>query len=102
MDAAGGDDVPEPDERAPAAFPADPSNDAPGVPTLPHDGGTTRFLAALLTQSPFLDLHDRAAGDPAFRRRLCFGLDLIYRVLIYTLILAIVAGVAWKTLAPFR
>lgn len=90
------DPPPDPDE--PANYPPNPEDDlfrGSGV-----DGGTTRILTRLLRASPCLDLDDRAGGQHALRRRICFALDLIFRLVVWAVLLAVIAAVAWKTLAP--
>lgn len=90
---------PQPDPERPAAYPPDQDG---LVPT--HDGGTTSLLAKFLSRSPFLDLHARAldidGGEHRVRAAACFALDCLFRAVVVVLILGIVAGVAWKTLAP--
>jgi hypothetical protein len=91
------DDVPALDADEPGGFPLVDDDD----PQLPNDGGTTRVLTGLLRLSPFLALDDRAGGDHPKRRAFCFGLDLTFRLMVALLLLAVIAGIAWKTLAPF-
>jgi hypothetical protein len=89
---------PAPDERSPAAFPA---TDAPALPA-ESDAGTSRALAAFLTITPFLDLHERAGDSDRHphRARLCFTLDLLVRAAAIALLLAVIGAVAWKVIAP--
>jgi hypothetical protein len=89
---------PTPDEQSPAAYPA---TDSPALGA-DADAGTTRALAAFLTITPFLDLHERA-GHPEQHRgraRLCFALDLVVRAAAIALLLGLIAAVAWKVIAP--
>ena len=70
----------------------------------PHGaaGGTTTMLFRFLQRTPFLDLHERA-GDPEahpWRRRLCFAADFCLHAIAATLLLGIIAALAYKTLAP--
>lgn len=93
-------DEPAPDESHPAAFP--PSPDEPAPVPVAADAGTTRALTELLRRHPFLDLH-RAAGDVAnhrFRGWICFTFDFLLTLIVVALLLAILAAIAWKTLAP--
>lgn len=92
-------DTPEPDENTPASYPAAVEDQTAGLPA-EIDAGTTRALSRLLTATPFIDLHHKAGGDSAWRRRLCFTLDLLFRLAVYVLLLGIIALVAWKVLAP--
>lgn len=88
--------APTPDEDAPANFPAD---DVPALP-VESDAGATRALASLLKLSPFLDLDERASGESAWRRRLCFALDLLVRLAVVVVLVGVIGAVAWKVLAP--
>ncbi len=91
---------PTPDEDSPATFPVGPEDNR--APTLPveSDAGASQALTALLSLTPFLDLHDRARGDSAWRGRLCFTLDLVLRLITVGLLIALIVAVAWKVLAP--
>lgn len=89
---------PTPDENNPAAL---PSTDAPTFGPV-GEGGTAKALAKLLQQTPFLDFHERA-GSPAdhrLRGRVCFAIDFLLRLAVVGLLLAVIAAVAWRALAP--
>ncbi|HEU5151577.1 MAG TPA: hypothetical protein VFU19_13825 [Iamia sp.] len=86
---------PGPDPSAPASFPLD---DSPSWAAT--DGGTTRALSQFLTISPCLDLYQRSGSSHRVLFGVCFALDLVIRLGATVLILAILAAVAWKTLAP--
>ncbi len=90
----------EPDESAPANFPALPE-EAPRLST-GADAGATQALAGFLKLTPFIDLHQKAGDESGHRFRgwLCFTLDTLIRLVVIVLILAIIVTVAWKTLAP--
>jgi hypothetical protein len=90
--------TPTPDEGSPAALPS--TDDPTFVPA--GEGGTAKALAKLLQQSPFLDLHERA-GSPAdhrLRGGACFVTDFVLRLAVVVLLLAVIAAVAWRALAP--
>jgi hypothetical protein len=90
-----------PSEDEPAAFPADEDDKlAAAAAAMAQDAGTAHLLARLLRLSPFLDLHDRAGGHHPWRSGICFFFDFLLRLAVVTALLAIVVGVAWKTLAP--
>jgi hypothetical protein len=56
-----------------------------------------------------MDVYDRAARDniarkakgPRFLKFVCAILDILFKLAVHLLLLAIVAAVAWKTLSPF-
>jgi hypothetical protein len=55
----------------------------------------------LLRLHTFLDLYNRSGnGKLPFRGKVAFSLELLIHLLTAVLILAIVATIAWKTLAP--
>ena len=87
------------DENAAAAYPADPAE--PAAP--PASAGASTALARLLRRTPFPDLHDRAqtAEVRGLTWWVCFILDLLVRVVTVAVLIGVLAGVAWKTLAPF-
>lgn len=96
--------VPQPDEDKPSAFADDPG-DAMGAMA----GGSARALSRLLKTHPFMDVYDRVARDTKDRNTkalralkvACATLDILFRLTAHLLLLAIIAAVAWKTLAPF-
>lgn len=92
---------PTPDEANPATYPPGPDDGLTPALPLESDAGATRALAALLGMTPFLDLHDRAGGDSVARRRICFAVDFLLRLVVVTLLVAVIALVVWKLLAPF-
>jgi hypothetical protein len=89
-------EAPQPDENEPASF---PSTDE--IPTS-TDGGTTGTLLNILSRHPFLGIYEKTAdrGDLGTRGRVCFALEVILTIVVLALVLAIIAAVAWKTLAP--
>lgn len=95
------DNTPEPDANSPAGYVDDLSG--LGMPPQ-YDGGTTNFLSTLLFVAPFNDLHKRyeknKKGSPV-RRRLCFAMDILTRLVILALLLGIPIAVVWHILAPF-
>lgn len=95
-----GPNVSAPDEALPTAFPREPNESQSAALPPAHDSGATRMLAFLLRQTYFLDLHDKASGDPAWRRNLCFGLDLAARVVMLAVFVGLIAALAYKAIAP--
>lgn len=85
-----------------AGFPASDGDQTTPELATTSDAGATRALAILLRLTPCLDLHKRAGDVDRHPKRgmLCFALDLFIRCLAVLLLIAIVAAVAWKTLAP--
>jgi hypothetical protein len=86
----------KPDEKNPAAF----ADEDPIPPSA--DGGTTRTLLSLLSRHPFWSLYVTTHGIQKLpvRAWACFVLDVLFRLAVVTILLGVIAAVAWKTLAP--
>lgn len=86
------------DPNTPAVFPAD---DPPaGAAPVNADGGASWALAQLLQLRLFTELHKSAEGAGKWRAKICFAADFIVRVVVLLMLLAVIATIAWKTLAP--
>lgn len=90
-----------------AAYPPVPGEPAAPLAVTPGGlGGATKSLGTILQATFFINLHVAALermGDGkrhAFRAWLCFAVDLLLRLVVLVLLIAIALAVAWKTLAP--
>lgn len=91
--------APEPDPSEPATYSDDEEDSIGGG----ADGGASQTLMALLSRHPFSSLYQATGGnkdDLDFRGWICFFLDLIFVLVVVSLLLGIIAAVAWKTLSP--
>lgn len=83
----------------PAAYPADPNEPrAPEPP--PPDGHPINALERLLWIHPLTHLHDRSRFESKTLALACFIGDAALIVITYALLLAAVALLLWKLLAP--
>lgn len=92
-----GSDVP--DDAHPAAYPPTPGEDDPRLPPS-TDAGSTGALARLLRQTYFLNLYGAFSREHRGLHYFCFAIDFLIRLVVVSLLVAIIAVVAWKTLAP--
>lgn len=103
-----GDDPTPPEQIVAGAEAAGTPSGTSGYPPTPEEifkgtgSASARMLAHLLSLSPFLELHYRAdhPEDHHLRATVCFILDSVLRAVVAVLLLLVVVGIAWKTLAP--
>jgi hypothetical protein len=91
--------APDLDEAEPARY----SDDEEDSIKTGADGGASQTLMALLSRHPFSSLYQATGGNKDHldvRGWVCFILDLMFVLVVVSLLLGIIAAVAWKTLAP--